>query len=221
MSSSYALPSSALPHAHHGHMHSHAHSQSQSSLHSWKSSISSSNGRLHTYHEDGSDHHDHDHSHEHDSSRETSYGHNRAGSYASNSSAAVSRGKPSLSPLDLGAQWDEAKTPTGPRTPGFPETPTPHAAFENNHEHHHGHDHSHDHDSHHHHGHGHHHHEHHDHDAAAKRSLFTRTLLPYTAQFPILHAIMTEKDSRRIFYFMTFVLPSGSPIRRELKANWL
>ncbi|CAM1511313.1 Fc.00g088260.m01.CDS01 [Cosmosporella sp. VM-42] len=27
-------------------------------------------------------------------------------------------------------------------------------------------------------------------------------LLPYTAPYPIIHAIMTEKDSRRIFYFM-------------------
>lgn len=31
-------------------------------------------------------------------------------------------------------------------------------------------------------------------------------LLPYTARFPILHAIMIEKDSRRIFYFMTYVI---------------
>lgn len=43
------------------------------------------------------------------------------------------------------------------------------------------------------------------HDQSAERSLFTRTLLPYTAKYPILHAIMTEKDSRRIFYFMTYV----------------
>jgi zinc transporter 5/7 len=27
-------------------------------------------------------------------------------------------------------------------------------------------------------------------------------LLPYTARFPLIHAIVTEKDSRRIFYFM-------------------
>jgi len=40
-------------------------------------------------------------------------------------------------------------------------------------------------------------------DEKAERSLFTRTILPYTVRFPILHAILVEKDSRRIFYFMT------------------
>ncbi|KAJ3474771.1 hypothetical protein NLG97_g9704 [Lecanicillium saksenae] len=43
------------------------------------------------------------------------------------------------------------------------------------------------------------------HDANAERSMFTAALLPYTARFPIIHAIMTEKDSRRIFYFMIFM----------------
>lgn len=37
---------------------------------------------------------------------------------------------------------------------------------------------------------------------AASRSTFTNLLLPYTAKFPLLHTVMTEKDSRRIFYFM-------------------
>lgn len=49
------------------------------------------------------------------------------------------------------------------------------------------------------------------HDAAAKsgeRSFFTNALLPYTAKYPLIHAIMTEKDSRRIFYFMTYVQAS-------------
>jgi zinc transporter 5/7 len=86
---------------------------------------------------------------------------------------------------------------------------------EHKHDHGHGHDHSHDHGhSHDHdHGHGHSHsqayvpptaHEehHHHHDHSTDRSLFTRMLLPYTARFPLIHAIVTEKDSRRIFYFM-------------------
>jgi zinc transporter 5/7 len=30
-------------------------------------------------------------------------------------------------------------------------------------------------------------------------------LLPYTSRWPLLHAIMTEKDSRRILYFMSYV----------------
>ncbi|KUI55869.1 Metal tolerance protein 8 [Cytospora mali] len=41
------------------------------------------------------------------------------------------------------------------------------------------------------------------HDHSADRSKFTKMLLPYTAKWPILHAVMTEKDSRRIFYFMS------------------
>ncbi|KAK7729104.1 putative zinc transporter msc2 [Cytospora paraplurivora] len=40
-------------------------------------------------------------------------------------------------------------------------------------------------------------------DRSAERSRFTNMLLPYTAKWPILHAVMTEKDSRRIFYFMS------------------
>ncbi|KOS17451.1 putative zinc transporter cis4 [Escovopsis weberi] len=40
------------------------------------------------------------------------------------------------------------------------------------------------------------------HENPDKRSLFTRTLLAFTARFPLLHAILVEKDSRRIFYFM-------------------
>ncbi|ROW04443.1 hypothetical protein VMCG_05016 [Cytospora schulzeri] len=41
------------------------------------------------------------------------------------------------------------------------------------------------------------------HDPSAERSKFTKALLPYTSKWPILHAVMTEKDSRRIFYFMS------------------
>lgn len=40
------------------------------------------------------------------------------------------------------------------------------------------------------------------HDHSAERSRFTNLLLPYTARWPLLHTVMTEKDSRRIFYFM-------------------
>ncbi|KAF3766990.1 hypothetical protein M406DRAFT_89586 [Cryphonectria parasitica EP155] len=41
------------------------------------------------------------------------------------------------------------------------------------------------------------------HDHSAERSRFTNALLPYTARWPMLHSVMTEKDSRRIFYFMS------------------
>lgn len=42
------------------------------------------------------------------------------------------------------------------------------------------------------------------HDPSAERSRFTNALLPYTAPWPLLHSVMTEKDSRRIFYFMRY-----------------
>ncbi|KAJ9150692.1 Cation efflux protein/ zinc transporter [Pleurostoma richardsiae] len=41
------------------------------------------------------------------------------------------------------------------------------------------------------------------HDHSAERSAFTSFFLPYTSRWPFLHTIMTEKDSRRIFYFMS------------------
>ena len=39
----------------------------------------------------------------------------------------------------------------------------------------------------------------------AKPSRFTALLLPYTSKVPLIHAVITEKDSRRIFYFMVYV----------------
>jgi solute carrier family 30 (zinc transporter), member 5/7 len=53
----------------------------------------------------------------------------------------------------------------------------------------HKHDHSHDHS--------------HDHDHGGKRSFLTKFLLQYTSNQAIFHAILSDKDSRRIFYFMS------------------
>lgn len=39
-------------------------------------------------------------------------------------------------------------------------------------------------------------------DAKSRPSWFTRALLPRAARLPLLHAILVERDSRRIFYFM-------------------
>ncbi|GAB1319214.1 Putative zinc transporter msc2 [Madurella fahalii] len=49
-------------------------------------------------------------------------------------------------------------------------------------------------------------HSHHHHDHSAQRSKFTSLLLQYTSRWPLLHAVLTEKDSRRIFYFMSLNL---------------
>ena len=202
MASSYTLPSSALPHAHQHHISgSHSSSHSQSSLNSWRASMSgdrlsasfedaiyeegpaATHGHSHSHsHDHGHDHsHSHDHSHELRTPRQPS--HHRMGSYASNTSASISKERPPSMNLEVMDGWTLERTVSGKSvvTPGLNSASTPYspprlvnkAQFnidENN-----------------------------------QRSFFTNALLPYTAKYPILHAIMTEKDSRRIFYFMTYV----------------
>lgn len=223
MASPYALPSSAATHAHSHHIHTHSHSQSQTSLNSWKSSMS--NSGLHSHPED-------DHEHGHSRSHSRSHSHGRASSQASNTSALMARDKLIPAALDTMDGWTQERTAGGKSviTPG-PDTVTmPYSPpvkhddhHDHGHDHIHDHSHSHDHD----HGHGHDHdhgHEHrhddHTHDHNNQRSLFTAMLLPHTAQFPILHAVMTEKDSRRIFYFMAYVSHSEQRFRK-LANSWV
>lgn len=215
MASPYALPSSALPHAHNQHMHSHGHSQS--SMNAWRASMST--GSLPPAAED--DGHDHDHEQPHSHSRQHS--HARQGSHTSNMSAMLHREKQPPASLDSLDGWTKETTAGGKSIltpgPGIATTPysppikhnhnhsdhSHHHHHSHDHDHDHDHDHKHDHDRDHSHGHGHghgHSHAHRAEDSKAPRSLFTRTLLRYTAGFPILHAILVEKDSRRIFYFM-------------------
>ncbi|GAB0131614.1 hypothetical protein EsDP_00000077 [Epichloe bromicola] len=213
MASPYALPSSALPHAHHQHINS------QSSLNTWRTSMSTGSLPA-SIEEDG---HDHDRPHSH--SRHDH--HARQGSRSSNTGSSLHREKfppPSLDSLD---GWTQEMTAGGKNiiTPGPDATSTPYSPpIKNNHlhnhshgekhDHSHNHSHSHSHSHDHNHGHGHNHSHSHDHghghshsqkanESKAPRSLFTRTLLKYTAKYPILHAILAEKDSRRIFYFLT------------------
>ncbi|KAM0426164.1 hypothetical protein ACHAPT_008508 [Fusarium lateritium] len=216
MASSYALPTSSLPHAHQGHMHAHARSHSQSSLNALRTTIS--NGSLPSVPDDEAYAHNHEqsldkgggnfngHSHSHSVHK---HGHSR--SRMSNTSAMLSREKLPPPPLNTMEGWTQEMTPggksvitPGPETANMPYSPPDHYHDHHDHDHDHDHTHSHDHTrSHdHHHGHDHDHAHSHDPEKAAKRSLFTRMILPYTARFPILHAILIEKDSRRIFYFM-------------------
>ncbi|RFU27040.1 hypothetical protein B7463_g9313, partial [Scytalidium lignicola] len=64
--------------------------------------------------------------------------------------------------------------------------------------HDHAHDHKHDHSS-----HIHVHHDDHSGSLIETRSRFTSFLLPHVQQWPLFHIILTDKDSRRIFYFMS------------------
>ncbi|KAK7218789.1 hypothetical protein V2G26_006792 [Clonostachys chloroleuca] len=207
MTSSYALPSSTLPHAHQNPLHSH--SRSKASIGSWKSSMS--NGGLNPQLE----------SHE-ESSHEHTHSHGRTDSQVSNSEATFASRRSRPQALDKMAGWKRETTAGGKSilTPGPDTVSTPYAPpIQHTHDHgnhdHHDHDHSHGHDHHHHHHHHDHDHDHdhkHDHDhyhphglaqeQNSERSLFTKLILPHTARFSLLHAIVSEKDSRRIFYFM-------------------
>ncbi|KAH7165566.1 cation efflux family-domain-containing protein [Dactylonectria macrodidyma] len=232
MASSYALPSSALPHAHQNHLHAHTRTNSQPSLTALRTTMS--NGSIpsrpdvdshdHAHGHDGHNHdhdHDHDHDHEHDHELEHTHDHDLNNGYGfspqarrgharkhtrsnlPNSSISLTREKLPPPPLNTLDGWTQEKTPGGKSviTPG-PETATmpysPPDRHDHDHHNHHDHDHSHSHG----HDHGHSHSHSDSHENSANRSLVTRMLLPYTARFPIIHAIMIEKDSRRIFYFM-------------------
>ncbi|CVK93493.1 related to zinc transporter [Fusarium mangiferae] len=219
MTSSYVLPTSTLPHAHQNHMHSHTRSHSQSSLNNLRRQSTFSNGSLPSVPDE-----DHNHDVSHDcadgngnhsahSHNPSIHKHGHRRSRMSNSSATIAREKLPPAPLNTLEGWTEERTPGGKSilTPGPESANMTYSPPEFPHEHHdHGHhDHSHDHSHSHNHSHNHDHSNHygHDHghphdDDKGKRSLFTRMILPYTTRFPILNAILIEKDSRRIFYFM-------------------
>ncbi|KAK2063562.1 cation efflux family protein [Colletotrichum caudatum] len=167
-----------------------------------------SNGGLHS-HSQSQDSTGNGHAHDHEPSH--SHTHDGHSHYRTNSSqSSLPRGKAPPQSLATMDGWKTEITPSGrqlltPTSGSFSakfqpldETKVVHQHNHHHHEHDHSHDHSHAHcDKHHHHDHAHAHG--HDH---AKPSLFTRVLLKYTPAVPVLHTILVEKDSRRIFYFM-------------------
>lgn len=59
------------------------------------------------------------------------------------------------------------------------------------------------------HNHTHHHHHHHGHSHSHKEpSRVTNMILHFCEPYPLLYSILKERDSRRIFYFMTYVIRS-------------
>lgn len=183
MAAPYVLPSSALPHAHHQHLHSP--SRSPSSLSAWRTSMSRETLPVHFE----------DDAHGHDRAS-PGHPHNRMPSQTSNTSATLMRDRPAPAALDTLDGWSQEKTAGGKfvLTPAPGTETTPYSPPRQHHHHHHP-PRSGDH-------HGDAHAPHQAHDQKSRPSLFTRTLLPHTARFPLLHAILVEKDSRRIFYFM-------------------
>ncbi|KAK0636585.1 cation efflux family-domain-containing protein [Bombardia bombarda] len=219
MASSYALPSSAIPQHFHQHsaehLHSHSHSPSHSHSHSHSpsplSSLSPSRKRRdsraatgsHSHsHGHGHSHsrnqssHSHSHSHEHTTSshvhNEEHHEHNHAAHESNSNISVLHQSRLSLPPpLAPSSHWRTDSTPGGkplvtPTDGSFDEIHKyePPAAASGLHTHH----------------------EHSHHDHSTERSRFTNMLLPYTSKWPLIHTVMTEKDSRRIFYFMSLNL---------------
>lgn len=223
MASSYVLPSPTLPHAHRDHTHSHSHtrSQSQTSLNALRMTIS--NNSLPSLPDDEAYSHNHSRDHSHDHSHDYGHGdpnghshhhsghaHGRTSSHMSNTGALVSREKAAPPALNTMEGWTQEKTAGGKNivTPGLNSAQFLYSPPDHHHHGHdnHGHSHSNSHDHDHNHGQSYAHPQMHDHENDTNRSWFTRMILPYTSRFPILHAIVIEKDSRRIFYFMAYVL---------------
>jgi zinc transporter 5/7 len=189
MASSYALPTSPLAQHHqhgpddacsHSQSQSHSHSHSHSHAHSHTSSLASLSPSRSRRESRPNGAHSHSRSHhQHDTNQNQ---------YRANSTIGIQKDIPP--PLASSGQWKMESTPGGtsllsPTAASFdaagvyepPAASRPRA-----------------------HSHAHHHHDH-----GVKRSKFTALLLRYTPAFPLLHAVVVEKDSRRIFYFMRLV----------------
>ncbi|KAI0165562.1 cation efflux protein [Xylariaceae sp. FL1272] len=205
MASSYALPQAPLAHGHspHGsieHLHSQSHTPSFG--HTRSSRPSFSNGTTARSHDHDHDHdhihsHGHGHSYSQDSADEDGSSHVRQNisHYRANSLVPLQRREKRPSPL----RHTTEELPSPGQQAEYSST-HPHAHDDDDHNDHDHCDHDH-HDYHEHPGHHNHHHDHH-HSHSQDFSKMTAVLLPYTSKWPLIHAIMTEKDSRRIFYFM-------------------
>ncbi|KAH6673484.1 cation efflux family-domain-containing protein [Halenospora varia] len=185
MASSYALPASAMTHSHshlgHGHSHSHSPAPSRPYPSNTPRSLKPerSNGSLHS-HSYSVPHFEHNHTH-------NDHGHNHNHNHIQSPSPC-----PPTPPYSNGIS--PVAGPFEKRLPSYSPPLQSYAPPVNNvMEDDHGHDHKHD--------HGHHNHKHG--TATEPRSKFTSLILPLASRWPLLHTILAEKDSRRIFYFMS------------------
>ena len=212
MASTYSLPSAAIP-THHHHSSEHLHHHSNSSLSQSPPKLSYPPPKPDENRPLGASL---------GSSRRQSLGHRHSQTHDGHR-ANTHLPRPTLPTIPSSAEipndgghWRKGSTAGGrplitPTHASFDaaalyQPPDAHDHHDHDHDHHHNHDHGHDHHHDHHHVHDHaHDHSHATKDHTAKRSRFTGLLLPYTSKYPLLHAIMTDKDSRRIFYFMSYV----------------
>ncbi|KAF7931934.1 uncharacterized protein EAE97_008955 [Botrytis byssoidea] len=192
MASSYALPASAITNSHHGHGHGHSHSHSSS--HSSRSSqysasrsrpLNQSISSLHSHSHDHSETlHEHEHEHEHENennhghSHSHSHSHGHAHNHSHDNSTSYLPSPPYSEATPMSANFEKGSF-------GTYEPPMNDVHV----------------DTHHHHDHDHHNHSHG--TTTETKSRFTSLILPYASKWPLLHAILASKDSRRIFYFMS------------------
>lgn len=224
MASTYALPVASMPHAHsHIHSHSHSHSPSLPSMPGpgvQRPSQSPravrqerSNGDLHS-HTRSEILHDHGHNQTHEQPHEQSEANTHTGRRHYSNDMMSGNGyseKQFLGVSPLRAQ-PNGYTRASQLEPYIEEVYSQSHKSEQDHSHNHSHHGHKDHES---HEQRHHHSQHgtsnghagHEHSKVPieKRSGFTNLLLPHVERWPLLHSIMKEKDSRRIFYFMRFV----------------
>ncbi|KAI8628334.1 cation efflux protein [Xylariaceae sp. FL1651] len=175
MASSYALPQAPLPHGHNHHNsmeHLHAQTHSSPSFSHSRSSRSNLSNAA------SSRSHSHSHSNENVDEEVQAHTRQNMSQYRANSFFPLQRRENRPSPLRQNTE--ELLSPLENKVE--PASPYQHT---------HPHDDEH---------HGHHHDPHHGHSHEFSR--VTALLLPYTSKWPLIHAIMTDKDSRRIFYFM-------------------
>lgn len=180
MSSSYALPASAMTHGHnhgHGHLHSHSHSPGRQYSANTPRSLKSErlNGSLHSHSISESylePEHPHSHHHNHSHQRERS-----SSPYLP--TPPNSNGLPPIAAFEKQTYQAYEASPALSQASLY-EPPSNHVPHDHSH---HGHTHNHI-------------------PPAEPRSRFTNFLLPFVLRWPLLHTILAEKDSRRIFYFM-------------------
>ena len=175
MASSYALPASAIPHGHnhgHGHLHSHSHSPGRQYSASSPRSLKSERSNGNL--------HAHSISESHIEPQHTHSHHHSHSHVREHSTSQYLPTPPDSNGLPPIAAFEKQTYQTHELSPLQLQASLYEDPVFNDHR-----DHS-----------------HHLGPIPGPRSRFTNFLLPFVLKWPLLHTIMAEKDSRRIFYFM-------------------
>lgn len=186
MASTYALPASAMTHNHghrgHGHLHSHSHSPGRPYSNTPRASrpdLQSSS--LHS-HSQSESHAGHEHSVGHNHAPDRGYGYTRE--YSPSPYLPTPPDSNSLPPISSFEKHTRDSSHSLASMGSF----EPPLNAVNIIPHGHGHSHIHPHAA----------------PIEQPRSRFTSFILPFVMRWPLLHTILAEKDSRRIFYFMRY-----------------